>query len=263
MRKLLALLFVTAIAVPVWAADKFDPEARAKVIAPFLDNQTIGVGHVDVTRLSVERIASAIGEVGKIEAAELEKPKKETADWLAAFTKAGGKEIYVVLSTRDILAGNEPFFVIPLSEQANEEALGKLMASNPRIKHTQIGKALVIGSEATLDRVREIKPSERPDLAKAFAAAGDTTAQFLLLPSEDNRKVVEQMLPTLPKDLGGGATKPFTRGIQWSAVGLDGPPKISAKLVVQAPDAAAAKELKTAFADLAKALKENKQFQEN
>jgi len=261
MRKVLALVLLWGLALPAAAADKFDPDARAKAIAPFLDDQTFGIGYVDVMRLNVDKLAAAIGEIGKINPDEMDKPKKEAAAWLAAFTKAGGKEIFAVISMREF--PSEPYFVVPLADNANEEALGKLLAPNPGVKSAVIGKALVIGAESVLDRLRDMKPSERPELAKAFSAPGDTTAQFVLLPSDDNRKVVEQLLPTLPKEVGGGATKPFTRGISWAAIGVNGPPKISAKLVVQAPDAAAAKDLQTAITDLSKAVSENKDFQNN
>ncbi|HEV3238701.1 MAG TPA: DUF1559 domain-containing protein [Gemmataceae bacterium] len=261
MRKLLLLVFLIGPAAPVLAADKVDFEAQAKVIAPFLDEQTFGIGHVDVSHLNVDKLAATMGELGKIDAEDLVKPKKEISDWLAAFTKAGAKEIYLVLSTKDLLSGNEPFFVIPLSEGANDEAIGKLLSTGPRMKSTTIGKAVVVGNESTLDRIREMKPSERPDLPKAFAAAGDTSAQFILLPSEDNRKVIDQLLPMLPKEIGGGSTKAFTHGVRWAALGVDGPPKLDAKLTIQAPDAGAAKDLHAAIVSLFKAVNDNKEFQ--
>jgi hypothetical protein len=263
MRTLLLMTLLIGPVTPVLAADKVDFEARAKVVAPFLDDQTFAIGHVDVSHLNVDKLVATIGELGKIEAEELVKPKKEAGDWLAAFAKAGGKEIYVVLSTKDLLSNHEPFFVIPLSEGANDEAIGKLLSAGPRMKPATIGKASIVGNESTIDRIREMKPSERPDLAKAFAAAGDTTAQFILLPSDDNRKVIDQLMPMLPKEIGGGSTKAFTHGVRWAAIGVDGPPKIAAKLLVQAPDAGAAKDLHDAIVSLFKGFNENKEFQKN
>jgi hypothetical protein len=261
MRKLLFLVFLIGPVAPIWAADKVDFEARAKVIAPFVDDQTFGIGHVDVTHVNVDKLVATVGELGKIDAEELVKPKKEVSDWLAAFAKAGGKEIYVVLSTKDLLSNQEPFFVVPLSEGANDEALGKFLATGYRQKPATINKAVVVGSESTIDRLREMKPSERPDLPKAFAAAGDTTAQFILLPSDDNRKVIDQLMPMLPKEFGGGSTKAFTKGVRWAAIGVDGPPKIAAKLLIQTPDAGAAKDLHEAIESLFKGVNENKHFQ--
>ncbi|MFL5245622.1 MAG: DUF1559 domain-containing protein [Gemmataceae bacterium] len=251
MHKALTIVLFGVLALPAAAADSFDAGARAKAIAPFLDDQTFGIGHLDVTRVDVDKIVASIGALGKIEARDLDKPKKEFSAWVDAFTKAGGKDIFAVVSLRDF--PSEPYFVVPLAENSKADALAKLLAPNPGTKFTIIRKALVVGTESVLDRLRDTKPGEQPDLAKAFAAAGDTTAQVLLLPSDDNRKVIEQLLPNLPKEAGGGATKPFTRGIQWAAIGIDGPPKTSAKLIIQAPDAPAAKELKTALADLSKA----------
>jgi hypothetical protein len=169
------------------------------------------------------------------------------------FRKSGGKDVFVVISMTD-LPNNGPFFVVPLADKADEEALAKLFAPDPRMKYLVIKKTLVIGNEKTIDRVQDGKPTERPEVAKAFTAAGDTMAQFVLVPTDDSRKVVEQTLPELPMEIGGGATKVYTRGVQWLAVGLDGPPKPKAKLVIQSPDADSAKELHKALTDVSAVL---------
>jgi hypothetical protein len=72
----------------------------------------------------------------------------------------------------------------------------------------------------------------------------------LLVPTEDSRRVVEQNVPELPKELGGGPTRPFTRGGDWLAVGVTAPPKATARVVIQCPDADKAKELQGAIKDV-------------
>ncbi len=82
-----------------------------------------------------------------------------------------------------------------------------------------IGNVLVIGSRAATPR--EFRPVERPELAAAFEAAGDTAAQVILIPPADTQRVVEELMPQLPKELGGGPSSVLTRGIRWAAVGID------------------------------------------
>src|SRR5207249_10501690 len=94
-----------------------------------------------------------------------------------------------------------------------------------------------------LTRLKNLKPEDRPELAKAFAAAGDTAIQALLIPSKENRKVIEEIMPKLPQELGGGPITIVTRGALWAAVGADLPPKLSLRETIQSSDTEAAKKL--------------------
>jgi hypothetical protein len=249
MYRLSAFVVALAIVAPAAAAEqKFDAEALAKTVAPFLDDQTFAVGHVDLSRIDFDKALAFVKELGKFEDKDIEEPATQAKEWLSAFRKAGGKDVFIVVSMAD-LPSNGPFFVVPLAEKADSEALAKLLAPDPRMKYLVVKKTLIVGNDKTIDRLQDGKPTERPEIAKAFTAAGDTDAQFVLAPTEDSRKVVEQFLPELPKEIGGGATKAYTRGVQWLAIGLNGPPKPSAKLIVQSPDADAAKDLQKALTD--------------
>ncbi|HEY1859310.1 MAG TPA: DUF1559 domain-containing protein [Gemmataceae bacterium] len=244
MYRITAMILALAFVVPAAAAEKkFDPDVPAKAIAPYLDDQVFGIGHADLTRIDFDKALAFFKELGKFEGKEIDEPSRQAREWLTAFLKAGGKDIYLVLSMADI-PNTEPFFVVPMAEKANEEELAKLVGMGGQMKYLVIKKALVVGNEKTIDRLQDQKPAERPEVAKAFAAAGDTAAQFLLIPTEDSRKVIEQVAPPeLPKELGGGSTKAFTRGVKWVAVGVNPPPKPSGTLVIQSQDADAAKEL--------------------
>jgi hypothetical protein len=67
--------------------------------------------------------------------------------------------------------------------------------------------------------------------------------QAVLVPSEDYRRVIEETLPVLPEEIGGGPSTVVTQGIQWAAVGFDAPMKMSLQLVIQSADPAAAQAL--------------------
>src|SRR5262249_19617843 len=57
------------------------------------------------------------------------------------------------------------------------------------------------------------------------------------------RRAIEETLPTLPQELGGGPVTVLTRGITWAALGADVTPKLAVRLTVQSQDAEAAKKL--------------------
>jgi hypothetical protein len=80
-------------------------------------------------------------------------------------------------------------------------------------------------------------------VARAFAAAGDTTAQVLLLATPDSRRVLDELLPMLPAEVGGGPSTPLSHGLRWAALGVDLPPQPAVRLVIQSPNAAAARSL--------------------
>jgi len=106
-----------------------------------------------------------------------------------------------------------------------------------------VHNAVFAGTNEALERVRQLKRVERPELAAAFATLGDTGAELILTPSADTRRVVEEMLPILPKELGGGPITGVTRGLLWTAAGLSPDPEPRLQIVVQAKDAESAQVL--------------------
>jgi prepilin-type processing-associated H-X9-DG protein len=66
---------------------------------------------------------------------------------------------------------------------------------------------------------------------------GETGAEVIVNPSVDTRRVVEEMLPILPKELGGVPITDVTRGLRWTATALTADPEPRLQFVIQAKDA--------------------------
>ncbi len=269
-----ALLVVLAIlsASRTTAAEKFDPAARAAAVAPYLDDQVIGVAHVDPTRIDVEAffeegVAMLVKAEGAVPAGAGMEQEVRTAiakarpiyeKWIAEFTRAGGRELYVVFSLADF--PRKPVFVIaPVKEGGDHRAVAALLYSGRPDGPTndqhgldradieiseRLGEVVFAGSRKALARLKTLTPTPRAELAAAFKAAGDTTAQILLIPTEDNRRVLSEMLPPIPEEFGGGSGKQIADGLQWAAMGIELPPRPVASLVVQSKDARSAETLK-------------------
>jgi len=93
--------------------------------------------------------------------------------------------------------------------------------------------------------VHKLKPKPRPDFAKAFAAAGGAGAvQIAFLLPADLRRAIAEIMPLVPKEFGGGSSKPLTHGLAWGALSVDLPPRLSMRLVVQAIDGPSAESLR-------------------
>jgi hypothetical protein len=247
MTRLVASTLLFILAVPILADDKkFDADTRAKAVAPFLDDQTIVVVHADLTRMDVDAIAAKLTEYARPFEEHLAEAKRELGDWLGAWTKAGIRDMYVVVSLADV-PGQPPLLVIPLEGDSDGKAIVEAMSRSKHLEHfkfEKIGSAVVAGGPRTMARLKNLKPDNRPELAKAFAAAGDTAVQAILIPTNENRKIVEEIMPKLPKELGGELITTVTRGFLWAAVGVDLAPKASVHVMVQSQDAASAQKLR-------------------
>jgi prepilin-type processing-associated H-X9-DG protein len=247
------------------------PAGPAAAIAPFVDEETVGIARLDVAKVDVDGAWNALtppfeSTMSDQERAELMALKELVRLWQTRFTQAGGRDLYVVFSIADFPGSDKPRFVVPLVAGADIPTLQGLMLSGPEgmspdrqagspptapagtpdrraTLGAQIGSALVLGDSAQLDRVRNAKPPSRPELAAAFAAAGDVPIQVLLLPTDDNRRVIEGMLPTLPESVGGQPVTVATRGCLWAALGAKVSPEVAIRLVIQSQDAAAAQAL--------------------
>ena len=67
MRHLLVLIAILFASTGLLEGqDRYDAEAHAKVVAPFVDEQTVLVGHVDFTKLDPAAIAKLLRATGLI-----------------------------------------------------------------------------------------------------------------------------------------------------------------------------------------------------
>jgi hypothetical protein len=229
-----------AFAVPSAEERKFDADAHAKAVAPFVEGRTFGVLRVDLTHLDPDALSkSAAPIVGPDQAEHM----RAGIAHIAALSKQGASDLYVVFSLADIPTG--PFVVLP----ARGEVAKKLAAAiqeGPGVPADHIAEvdgAVVLGPPETLKRLHALKAEARPEITAAFATAGPGFAQLVLVPTKDLPRIVEETMPNLPPELGGGSTKVLTRGLKSIAVGVTSPPKMQLRVVVQAADANAAREL--------------------
>ena len=223
-------------------------DSKAKAIAPFVDSGSIAVLHLDLAQGNFPAIVARLsGGPGPGVFADASKP---LLAWSESLRKAGAKELFVVVNAGDM--PGLPVVVVPLSPGADATEIGKLLCGGgkqpPPVCFSTcatLHNAVMAGTAAALDRARNAAPP-RPELAAAFSALNDRamSLQLLILPSADTRRILEETVPTLPRELGGGPITEITRGLLWATIGLDAGPKPSFKLVVASPSADAAKSLR-------------------
>lgn len=260
-------LLPSIILLATWTATAGAADPRAAAVAPFIDDQTFAIGWVDPARIDLDAVETLVRSAAKIAGPspqpgatdEIATAKTMLKAWLDEFKKAGGKDLYLVASLTDLPKSDKPFVVVPLGPKANAEAISALLFSGrpdgptsgneevpnayPNMTVAKIGAAVVLGSRQTIERLRTLKPTPRPEFAAALEAAGDAPACIAIAPTADNRRVIEDMIPTLPSELGGGPITAVTHGCSWISLGISTQNHVSVKVVVQSQDAAAAKTL--------------------
>ena len=128
--------------------------------------------------------------------------------------------------------------------------------------HDRVGNLLLIGGSRAIERLKNIKPTARPDLAAACDAVAGSTAQILLVPPAEVRRIIEEMMPNLPAQLGGGTSRILTQGALWGAVGFDlSPQKVAARAVVQSADPSAAAALNAELSKILQAVGQTSEMQ--
>jgi hypothetical protein len=239
-------LLFPVILSSVGAAPPADPGVRA--VAPFVTEDVLAVAHFDLANLKVEDAAQRL--FGRsVKPDDLDAAVKPAAQWVSALKQAGAKDLFILVDPADI--PGPPVAVVPLAKGADSKAIGRILCGDGAVKPAiawptcaTMHGAVFAGTTAALERSRAARTEPRPGLAEAFAAAGNAPLRIVVVPSENHRRILEEALPLLPQELGGGPISPVSRDVQWIAVAVNTEPRSNVQLVVQARDAAAAMKLK-------------------
>ncbi len=249
------------------AAPRDEAEKLAAAVAPFIDEQTVAVGHVDLALVDFgpisERLKAAIDGPALPEAdraaakQDIEGAMTVAKGWLGAIRMAGGRDLFIVISMTD-LPNSPPFIVARMNAGGDAEAIAKLLPDGERAGHHVVqGDLVITGEPKTLERLKALKPASREALAAGFevAMAGGSAAQLVYAPSDDFRRALAETLPSLPPILGGAPLMPLAKEVKWAALGLTIAPAPGIVLTLQSPDAPAAQTVGAWITKFQEALK--------
>jgi len=239
---------LTAVAMVSITATLVAAEGPAKTIAPYLDDGTFAVVRLDLAGIDVNASVERLAKLSGVGSGQLANGLRAVGDAIGAFQKAGAKEIFAVISTSD-LPNPGPFVLAPRAG-ANDAELTRALKVFGMEAVEPIDGMMFAGSQASRERLRKMKPVDRRDLTPAFASVEKSPLQIVLVPSDDQRRVVQDVMPRLPNQIGGEPSTVVTEGVRWAALGVDLQPKLGLRLVIQSKDAASAKSF---YATLVKA----------
>lgn len=246
MQRLIPILGVLFLCGSVQAA------APPQSLAPFLDDEATAVVRLDLTKLDVPKTAGRLLGPIAVEGQQIAPEVLTIQKWTEAIRTAGGAELFLIVGMSDF--PSPPSVVIPLKPGADSKRIGEVLCGGGPVKFRYawptcavVHDAVFAGTPEALERVRRNDPKTplRAGLAEALAAESRGELQVALAPTADQRRVLEEMIPTLPKELGGGPVTVLTRGMTWSVIGVELEPKAALHVSVKARDAASALALKT------------------
>src|SRR5437868_4820379 len=118
MFRMAALSLLVSLPAPLLSAES-GADARARAVAPFLDEQTIVVAHADLTRLDLPAAVAWVARAGRL-SAEQTQSFEETLPLTALrprqglLTQAGARDLYLVFSLSEV--PQAPFVVVPVPD---------------------------------------------------------------------------------------------------------------------------------------------------
>jgi hypothetical protein len=242
----------------VHAADEFDAAAASRMLAPFVERDTIAVVHIDFARVNVKPLLVLLGRIVPEQKEELSHAEGAANMMINMIRGAGVSDAYAVATLGGKSMFPKAFLVVPDSPQLNALALSGVLnlggqGGGAGYQGRKVGDAYLLPLTTHLAPVPEkFNPADRPELRDALAAAGKAAAQFVLIPPASSRRVVEELLPQLPKEIGGGPSTVFTQGITWAAASIDLSPALNSRLVIKSQDAQAAEALRAKWLDVLK-----------
>jgi prepilin-type processing-associated H-X9-DG protein len=246
----------------------------AQVLGPCLDDQSFAVVHLDVEKLDIDafvgRALSLVSEhIGPDTAKHLQESLKnfqaQAGAQLNDLLKAGGRDIFVVFSMYDF-----PYFfvAVPIHSASDQAELHKHVQKiakdfNAGDIDIHVSDGLILaGPKQTIVRLKTVSGVQSQALAAGFQACANTSAQVVLFPSSDQRRILAEMLPPISTESDKIQWITLSKDLQWAALGLNGPPSISLNMTIQSPNAEGADRVLTFVENLYALAGQNPQARE-
>lgn len=209
-----------------------------RLVGPYLTDSTLFIGYADAARVDAPGFARwwgtlldrlKIGSAPEVQQAKMAPMMVEV--FRKQFVGAGGRHVFVVFTLPESMDPDywRPLFVLPVEPGGSVD---KLLAAVPEVEAYREdgrnykmykmahGNAVVVGGKLELEALLRARAAVlRPDLANALRSVEGRTARAALMPTDDMRRVIDEMMPNLPAKLGGEPTTTFTRGVRWMAAG--------------------------------------------
>ncbi len=183
-------------------------EARVKAIAPFVDTDVFAVIQVDVARLDVQAFSAKVfGDASSLLLAD------------------GKKLALAVVGRSQSRGGQGALLRLQRHRHAGTTDRGRASFATGRRRKGSLGRFMPRRRRSTTRSfrgrrrrwrgcgARRRRPGRSFRRRSAALVQESAAVRLLILPSADSRRVLEELLPRFPEELGGGPITDLTRGL--------------------------------------------------
>ncbi len=215
-------------------------------IEKFVGDDTIAIGHLDLTNLRFREMvdwAEKNGSIGKEDAVVLREKwaggNREVVDQLR---RIGIPRAYMLLSASDVLQ-RAPVLVMPIANAERHNRAELAEGIHELLEYLDAGYEAVVVRDGfaiasdTEDRINEVlekKPVDRPEVAAAWHTIKESQLGMVVIGDEGSREIMRQLFPPLPSPFEAVTGEMIADDLKWASVVVGLPPTPSVKLVVEA-----------------------------
>lgn len=240
-------LAIGALGVLAGSAQGAEPSLQA--IAPYIQDTTIAVVQVDLKKVDVEgafQVVRTLIPEPLIPAAELTQRVEEMKAGQARLKQSGVTQILAVVDM-----GSQPdlrpvLFASIEAGKTGEPILSGMKQQMQLDYSEQTPGMVILGTEATVKRLKAGTPAAREDLHAAFAATKPGAIRCAVGISADTRRVLTELLPQLPPEVPLDAKK-MAAGFAWLSFSAQVDKDLGAQCCLESSNAETAGEFKKLF----------------
>jgi hypothetical protein len=217
-----------------------------EMVQPFIGETTILILKVEPSKLSLPKDSDTLKSTFPAGPEAYDRWVQDANRGIESLRLAtSGQPMYATIGIP--LSKNEwpaYLFVKANSEQSRNQ-LSELLGALHEIQSCTHNGFTVVAPSRNVDveaSLNSIVPSPRAELAAAFESVKGYPIQALLLPPDHVRRTVTELMPQLPRHLGGGPSSLLTDGLVWAAMAID-PSRPGAVVVIQSKSEKAAADL--------------------
>ena len=202
--KTITTALLLLVAQTTFAAD------HEKALKDFLTDDVVAVAYVDLTSIDTLGLLEWAGKFGIVSTEQRGDAVQAAAAMQArldGLVDSGVGHVYLLFRTSDISHGG-PTWVVPITNSGKVKAVLTMIETWQSIVQSPAlpeyweasENALLAGtSSKQIEQLKASRPSAPRDLSEAWQSLGNGDIGLLVFGDRDSRRVIKEMLPTLPR----------------------------------------------------------------
>ena len=248
-----------SILVAITCSMAFAQEPHSTVLRPFMTDDIVGVFYVNLEELDLDATIQAAAKLGFQEQDEFMDLTEATPGFKVAISRlkqAGISRAYGLLRASDVQSMGTSW-VFPLKKGSNSETArsvfaGVVKSARPELfAEVEVTENTVLASatKKQMERLRKKHDGTSKLRKPMWDALGNGAVGIVLFGDSDTRRVVNELLPSLPVPFEAITGELLAKDLNWGGVELTLGKTPNAKIVIDAFNEQAAKTVQSSFSN--------------